>query len=103
MYGTVARVRLLPGALPAMNALFDQFKAANVKGALGELMYRMDDDPDEYFMVAIFDSRESYRANAEDPAQHERFLAMRALLQGDPEWHDGEIVLGALPSSDQGD
>lgn len=96
MYGTVARVRLLPGALPAMNVLFDEFKAANVPGVVGELMYRMDADPDEYFMVAVFDSRESYRANAEDPAQHERFLAMRALLQSDPEWHDGEIVISSL-------
>ena len=32
--------------------------------------------------------------NADDPAQHERYVAMRALLAADPEWHDGAIEEG---------
>jgi len=96
MYGTVARVRLLPGSLPAMNTLFQEFEDQDVPGSIGEMMFRMDEDPDEYYLVAVFDSKEAYRANADDPAQHERYLAMRALLQSDPEWHDGEIVINSL-------
>ena len=42
----------------------------------------------------IFEDRASYDKNANDPAQHERYTAMRALLEADPEWHDGMIMEG---------
>ena len=32
-------------------------------------------------------------ANADSPAQDARYRQFRALLEADPEWHDGEIVL----------
>jgi len=33
----------------------------------------------------------TYDANADDPKQHEMYLKYRALLEEEPEWHDGEI------------
>ena len=33
-------------------------------------------------------------ANADDPAQNERYTAFRALMEADPEWHDGTIEEG---------
>ena len=35
--------------------------------------------------------REAYERNADDPAQHERYVEYRALLEDEPEWHDGEV------------
>lgn len=46
----------------------------------------------EFWLVGVFESREAYRANAASPEQHQRFLQLRALLEADPEWHDGAIV-----------
>jgi hypothetical protein len=45
---------------------------------------------DEVLLVVMFEDRESYHRNADDPAQHEEYLKMRALLEADPEWTDGE-------------
>lgn len=96
MYGSIASVRLRPGTLPAMKDLFKEFEDAKVPGSVGALMYRMDDDPNAYMLVVVFESKESYHANAQDPAQNDRFMTMRALMSSDPEWHDGEIVLNTL-------
>ena len=41
----------------------------------------------------MFDDKESYTKNADDPAQHQDYLKMRALLEDDPEWTDGEWVV----------
>ena len=43
-------------------------------------------------MAVVFDSKESYRANAEDPAQDQRFRQLQSLLASEPEWHDGEVM-----------
>ena len=39
-------------------------------------------------LVAMFEDKESYRANAESSAQHSVYLTLRACLEDDPEWHD---------------
>jgi hypothetical protein len=31
---------------------------------------------------------------ADDPAQNDRYMEYRALMEDDPEWHDGEIETG---------
>lgn len=52
----------------------------------------MEANPNEFYLVAVFESRAAYQTNAASPEQHQRFLELRALLTADPEWHDGEIV-----------
>ncbi len=59
-------------------------------------MFRSDRDPDEYFVAVAFESAEAYRANADDPAQDERYQRFRQLLEADPEWHDGHVVYANL-------
>ena len=39
-----------------------------------------------------FESREAYQANANNPQQHARYLKFHELMQGEPHWHDGEII-----------
>ena len=42
----------------------------------------------------------TYRANADSPEQDARYQKLRALLEDDPEWNDGEIVYSeGSPSS----
>lgn len=40
---------------------------------------------------AVFEDEKSYRANASAPEQDARYQTMRAMLDADPEWHDGTI------------
>jgi quinol monooxygenase YgiN len=92
MYGTIARFRIKPGMEQQLKQLIDEFGDVDVAGFRAEYLYRTDADPQAYFMVAMFDSKETYFANADDPAQDTRYRKFRALLESDPEWNDGEIV-----------
>jgi hypothetical protein len=65
---------------------------AEIAGIAFQHVYRMDDDPQELYLVVGFESKAAYRANAESAEQHARYETYRALLEADPDWHDGEIV-----------
>lgn len=95
MYGTVARLRVKPGAEETLMAQLRAYGTLNVPGYQRSYMYRMDNDPVEWYMAVVFDSKESYRANAESPEQDQRYREMLALLEREPEWHDGEILTDA--------
>jgi quinol monooxygenase YgiN len=90
MYGTIAKITVSPGKIEDLLALADTLETP--PGQLTRYVYQMDADPHNFILVAVFESREAYWANANDPAQHERFMKLRALLTADPEWNDGEIV-----------
>ena len=96
MYGTVARYRLKPGMEGQLIELAREFKAAQVPGFVASYAYRMDADPNNYYIAVVFESREAYVANADSPEQDARYRQMLSLLEHAPEWHDGEIVY-ALP------
>jgi len=93
MYGTVAKMTIKPGAEADLMRLFDDI-AGEIEspGYITDYVYRMDNEPDVYYMAVLFKDRESYAANAADPAMHARYLRYRALLESDPEWHDGEVI-----------
>ena len=76
---------------------------SRIPGFIGTYVYRMDKDPDEFYLVVMFDDKATYRRNAEDPAQDRRYRELRELLAEDPEWHDGEIAWAssALPPAVQ--
>lgn len=98
MYGTVAKLRIKPGMEQALSGVGD--KARNeIDGIVGEYVYRMDSEPDVYYLAVMFRDKEAYKANAASPEQNERYKAFREILQDDPEWHDGEIVWGFGPPS----
>ncbi|HZB98136.1 MAG TPA: hypothetical protein VE219_06015, partial [Candidatus Sulfotelmatobacter sp.] len=61
-------------------------------GAKAVYVYKSDGNPDEYWVAAIFESKDAYMRNANTPQQDANFRQMRELLEADPEWHDGEIV-----------
>jgi quinol monooxygenase YgiN len=94
MYGTVAFWQLQPGRFDELVALLHRHMADEerfISGSIASLLYRLDADPDRGVMVAVFDSIDSYRANAESPGQHARYLQVLELLAAEPEWNDGEI------------
>jgi heme-degrading monooxygenase HmoA len=94
MYGTVARMRLKPGQEQKLKEISDRQnqEAANEKGYVGELVYKLDKGGNEYILAVVFEDKDSYVANANDPEQHKRYMEYRELLDADPEWNDGEIV-----------
>jgi quinol monooxygenase YgiN len=91
MYGTIAKLRIKSGMEAELERLSRE-EHAQVPGIQFQHVYRMDADPQELYLVVGFATKEAYRANAESPEQHARYEAYRALLDAEPEWHDGEIV-----------
>jgi len=91
MYGTVALIRFDPANRQALIEMQAQQESRPVPGFLGADVM-MCDTPGEAMLVVRFEDKASYDANADSPEQNEQFMAWRALLSADPEWHDGEWV-----------
>jgi quinol monooxygenase YgiN len=91
MYGTVAKLRLKPGMEAKMKE-FSQQGHDSVDGIVFQHLYRLDDNPQDLMLVVGFASKDAYQANAASPDQHARYEEYRAMLEADPEWHDGEII-----------
>ncbi len=90
MYGTCARTRVKSENREALRKVFEQQSYADVAGYRTSYVL-WENDSDVAWLFAIFEDRGSYDRNADDPAQNERYLEYRALLEDEPEWHDGEI------------
>jgi quinol monooxygenase YgiN len=90
MYGTVARMKVKPGGLEALKQMSEDMTAP--PGSVTSYIYQMDADPNELYLVVVFESKEAYVANAQRPEQHAEYEKLRAWLEADPEWHDGEII-----------
>ena len=43
--------------------------------------------------VTVFDSEANYRKNAADPAQDRWYHGLREMLEGEPEWTDGDVLV----------
>ncbi len=95
MYGTIARVHPKPGALAQLRAMTDDLNSARGRvpdGFVASYVFIPDEQPyerDTVFLVAIFEDKAKYDANADSPEQHEQFLQMRAFMEDDPDWMDG--------------
>ena len=92
MYGTVAHMRAKPGMEKQLLEQLRVFEAARVPGTVAVYCYRMDSDPNEYYLAVVFASKEAYLANARSPEQDGRYRQLLALLEKEPAWHDGEIA-----------
>ena len=98
MYGTVAHMKVKAGKIDEFIAFSKEFAdQRRPRGFVGEHIYRLDSNPNEIMMVVLFQDKESYQANASDPAMDKEYRRYRELLEADPEWHDGEIVF-SFPS-----
>jgi heme-degrading monooxygenase HmoA len=95
MYGTVAHGRAKAGAEERLMETLREFASLGVPGYRATYLYRMDSDPREFYMAVVFDSKDAYDRNANSPEQDKRYREMLELLDGAPEWHDGEITTDA--------
>ena len=92
MYGTVAKMRVKAGAEAKFLQVTSIGEGVPIAGMIAVYVYQMDADSRDYYMVVLFESKESYVENANSPAQHERFMQLMSVLESEPEWHDGMVV-----------
>jgi len=95
MYGTIARLRPLPGrerAVDDLGHLWLRERAPTLAGFVANYVLKSEQHPGEVLTLTVFDSKAAYRQNADDPDQHRWFEQFRALLAAAPEWNDGEVL-----------
>ena len=102
MYGTIARLRVKPEHMDELIHLTRSFEQEDVPGFIASYLFGADADIHEAWLIALFVDRDSYRLNAELPEQDARYRKIRALLEADPEWHDGTVVASAGTGSTSG-
>jgi heme-degrading monooxygenase HmoA len=91
LYGTVAKMKLKPGAEEKMMQAMQGSEPGRV-GHVATYVFKSDADPNVHFVTTIFESKSAYQAFADSPEQDKRFRQLRELLDADPEWHDGEVI-----------
>lgn len=97
MYGTIFRMKIIPGYEAELIALAENWnknERHTVDGVIATYFMKPDNVPGEMVGMAVFRDKASYLSNADDPIQHERFMKFRELLLEYPEWTDGEFVSG---------
>ena len=97
MYGTIAHFRLKPGLKDEFIRAMDGFGDAVIEGWMADYYFQTERDSDAFYLVAIFQDKETYQSNADSADQHERYLVFRSFLTEDPEWHDGSILSATGP------
>ncbi len=92
MWAQLIKVRLQPGKDLAVAAA--QLRAAEQPGSglVREMFMRDQKDPDQTYILAVFESQEQARAREQDPRRQEGLKAMQAtmaaILTGPPEFTD---------------
>jgi len=102
MFGTIFTLKPKAGKEHELLDLFerwDHMRRQRIKGALASHLYRSTDNPKEWMCAVVFDSRENYFANAEDPEQDLWYRELVSLLEEEPRWMDGEVLLSYMEGS----
>ncbi len=97
MYGTIAHFRIKSGTREEFIKVMDSFGDVILPGWVADYYFQMNNDPEDFYLVAIFKDRDTYEENADSPGQHERYLKFRSFLVDDPQWNDGWIVSATGP------
>ncbi len=97
MYGSIFRMRPIAGREQSVVEVFNEWdreRRPNVRGVVGAFLMKPDANAGELIGVAVFEDKEAYLANGNDPEQDSWYRKLRELLQSDPTWEDGEYLVG---------
>jgi quinol monooxygenase YgiN len=91
VYGTVAKIEVKAENREKIRAVMqDQMASRPIPGFVTSYVLH-ENDSDTGYLFVVFEDRESYDRNADDPAMDANYREYRALMESDPEWHDGVV------------
>jgi hypothetical protein len=96
MFGTIYRMRPKEGLAEKVTDYYRRWereRKPKVRGAVAAYVFKPRSRPSELVGVVVFDSEANYYRNADDPEQDGWYRQLRELLEADPEWSDGEILV----------
>ncbi len=95
MFGTIAILKPKSGQESTVVEMMERWwdeRSPAVPGVRASHVYRNVSNPEELMLAVVFDSREQYEANAQDPEQDRWFQQVAELLDGEPRWIDGDVL-----------
>lgn len=98
-YGTVAKYRVKPGHESHLLEIMKSLEGSPPGGWIYTTMFRSTNNPDEIWMSVVFESEAQYRKNADSPEMERQYRSMLEHLEGEPEWHDGQVIHEAMRKS----
>jgi hypothetical protein len=96
MFGTIYRMRPKPdqtGRIADHFRRWERERRPVVDGMVSGFLFRPKADSRDLIGVAVFDSEASFRRNADDPDQDRWYRSLREMLDADPEWNDGDVLV----------
>ena len=96
MFGTIARYRLKPGHVDAFMKEMSGFENDPPKGWVYHTVFQSTKDPNEIWLSVVFESEDVYRQNADSPEMNKDYERMLEHLEGEPQWHDGNVIHEAM-------
>jgi quinol monooxygenase YgiN len=101
MFGTIFSIRPKAGMEAAVEDLFSRETQERPRpaGMIAAYLFRPTSRNGDLMGVAVFDSEASYRKNADDPEQDRWYRQLRELLEADPKWNDGDILVADMEPS----
>jgi quinol monooxygenase YgiN len=96
MFGTIARYRLKPGHSETFMEEMSGFENDPPEGWVYHTVFRSTKDPNELWLSVVFESEDVYRKNANSPEMDADYKRMLEHLEGEPEWHDGDVIHEAM-------
>jgi hypothetical protein len=90
VYGSMFKMRPRPGKAEELR----DYLMGVARRAPGHITAYVltEDGGDVVWGFGVFEDERLYRANSADPEQAKVYETFRALLEADPEWHDGAIA-----------
>jgi hypothetical protein len=98
-FGTIVLMKPKAGQEKAVIESFEKWwreRRPKVKGAKASVLYRNVSNPGELMGAVVFESREDYERNAQDPEQDRWYRDLVQCLEGEPRWIDGEVLSAHL-------
>lgn len=98
MWAQLMKTRLKPGQADALLSSFDVLRGLEQPGSglVRTTVMRSQADPDQAYVLVVFESEELARAREADPRRQEGLLELRArlaeVLDGPPEFVDLDVL-----------
>jgi quinol monooxygenase YgiN len=95
MFGTLMVMRPKQGHEQAVLEMMDTWvreRAPRIEGFLTAALYRNEGDPKELIGAVVFQSRDAYFANANDPEQDRWYRRLVEHLESEPRFIDGDVL-----------
>ena len=92
MYGTVGRVKVKKENQQKLRESLMGQPNADIPGFKQAFLMFPENRDGEAVLVAMFEDKDSYWKNANDPEQDKRYQEFSQYFDSEPEWSDGEWV-----------